>query len=472
MNISYPEYFPVTIDIYNPKGIPVMNAQQGDSGRGIEITLTANGAVLIPTTEVINLYAKKPDKTISYLPCTVAGEKILCTFTNQMLSLAGKVKLELQIVFSGDGEAQATLKTPVCEINVCPSIVDNSAIESSNEFPALEDALAELAYYREHGLVGPPGEAATITVGDVEASVPGSTPQVTNSGTSQNAVLNFTLPRGEPGSVWYFGTAITGTETSGTVFPDSGIEDAKEYDKYVNTDTGNIYDCSIAGGASTAQWTYIGSIMGPAGATQIVFAAYSDFPETGDSGKIYVDTDTTDELVMWRWTGTEYVTTEHGALEMIADGLDPDESYVVNDYFIQGNKFRKVTTAFGPGEYDDSKTEVTTVAAELKSQNSNLENLNTSLKAINNSGTTGFGRYITFGDMIIAVAVFRVASQVSGYSISVGVPAPAYGPFEVKDSANEYTFQVNQNGVFQNAQALPTGTYTVYAIYINSKQST
>lgn len=79
--------------------------------------------------------------------------------------------------FLRDGEAQATLKTPVCEINVCPSIVDNSAIESSNEFPALEDALAELAYYREHGLVGPPGEAATITVGDVEASVPGSAPR-------------------------------------------------------------------------------------------------------------------------------------------------------------------------------------------------------------------------------------------------------------------------------------------------------
>ena len=58
MNISYPEYFPVTIDIYNPKSLPVMKAQQGDSGRGIEITLTANGAVLIPTTEVINLYAK------------------------------------------------------------------------------------------------------------------------------------------------------------------------------------------------------------------------------------------------------------------------------------------------------------------------------------------------------------------------------------------------------------------------------
>ena len=443
MNISYPEYFPVTIDIYNPKSLPVMKAQQGDSGRGIEITLTENGAVLIPTTEVINLYAKKPDKTISYLPCTVAGEKILCTFTNQMLSLAGNVKLELQIVFSGDGEAQATLKTPVCEINVCPSIVDNSAIESSNEFPALEDALAELAYYREHGLVGPPGEAATITVGDVEASVPGSTPQVTNSGTSQNAVLNFTLPRGEPGSVWYFGTAITGTETSGTVFPDSGISEAKIYDKYINTDTGNIYDCSMAGSASTAQWTYIGSIMGPAGATQIVFAAYSDFPETGDSGKIYVDTDTTDALVIWRWTGTEYVTTEHGALEMIADGLDPDESYVVNDYLIQGNKFRKVTTAFGPGEYDDSKTEVTTVAAELKSQNSKLTPVEIDIETT----IDGIHAYRLGKLVLVFMENMNRPAWSEGY-IAKGLPNPVNNFVAVGYNGNPFSF--GDSGIYSD----------------------
>ena len=357
------------MDLYNQYPLQVITAQQANIGRGVMLTLTANNAVLVPENESLFVYVKKPDATKVYADCVLSGNQVQIDFTQQMLAVPGMLEAELQLIDASGNN----ITTPIFLIDNQASNIDYAALESSDEFKAFVDALAEVEYYREHGLVGPPGEAATITVGDVEASAPGSAPQVTNSGTSQNAVLNFTLPRGEPGSVWYFGTAITGTETSGTVFPDSGIEDAKEYDKYVNTDTGNIYDCSMAGGASTAQWTYIGSIMGPAGATQIVFAAYSNFPETGEPGKIYVDTDTTDELVIWRWTGTEYVTTEHGALEMIADGLDPDESYVVNDYFIQGNKFRKVTTAFGPGEYDDSKTEVTTVAAELKSQNSKLE---------------------------------------------------------------------------------------------------
>lgn len=367
-------YYPISVDLYNQYPLQVITAQQANIGRGVMLTLTANNAVLVPENESLFVYVKKPDGTKVYADCVLAGNQVQIDFTQQMLAVPGILEAELQMIDASGNN----ITTPIFLIDNQASNIDYAALESSDEFKALVDALAEVEYYREHGLVGPPGEAATITVGEVEASVPGSAPQVTNSGTSQNAVLNFTLPRGEPGSVWYFGTAITGTETSGTVFPDSGIEDAKEYDKYVNTDTGNIYDCSMAGGASTAQWTYIGSIMGPAGATQIVFAAYSDFPETGDSGKIYVDMDTTDELVIWRWTGTEYVTTEHGALEMIADGLDPDEPYVVNDYLIQGNKFRKVTTAFGPGEYDDSKTEVTTVAAELKSQNSNVESLKSS----------------------------------------------------------------------------------------------
>ena len=364
-------YYPISVDLYNQYPLQVITAQQANIGRGVMLTLTANNAVLVPENESLFVYVKKPDGTKVYADCVLSGNQVQIDFTQQMLAVPGMLEAELQMIDASGNN----ITTPIFLIDNQASNIDYAALESSDEFKALVDALAEVEYYREHGLVGPPGEAATITVGEVEASVPGSAPQVTNSGTSQNAVLNFTLPRGEPGSVWYFGTAITGTETSGTVFPDSGIEDAKEYDKYVNTDTGNIYDCSMAGGASTAQWTYIGSIMGPAGATQIVFAAYSDFPETGDSGKIYVDTDTTDELVIWRWTGTKYVTTEHGALEMIADGLDPDESYVVNDYIIQGNKFRKVTTAFGPGEYDDSKTEVTTVAAELKSQNSKISGI-------------------------------------------------------------------------------------------------
>lgn len=47
---------------------------------------------------------------------------------------------------------------------------------------------------------GPSGAAATITIGTVTTGAPGTPAQVTNSGTAQNAVLNFTIPQGAPGS--------------------------------------------------------------------------------------------------------------------------------------------------------------------------------------------------------------------------------------------------------------------------------
>lgn len=46
---------------------------------------------------------------------------------------------------------------------------------------------------------GDQGDAATITVGDVDASAPGSQPAVTNVGTATDATFDFTLPRGDTG---------------------------------------------------------------------------------------------------------------------------------------------------------------------------------------------------------------------------------------------------------------------------------
>lgn len=46
------------------------------------------------------------------------------------------------------------------------------------------------------GATGEKGDAATITIGTVQS---GASPAVTNSGTSSNAVLNFTLPKGDKG---------------------------------------------------------------------------------------------------------------------------------------------------------------------------------------------------------------------------------------------------------------------------------
>lgn len=49
------------------------------------------------------------------------------------------------------------------------------------------------------GPEGPPGTAATITVGSTTTSEPGGDAAVTQSGTAQNRVLDFTIPRGAQG---------------------------------------------------------------------------------------------------------------------------------------------------------------------------------------------------------------------------------------------------------------------------------
>lgn len=57
------------------------------------------------------------------------------------------------------------------------------------------------------GPAGSPGEAAAISVGSTTTGAEGSMAQVTNSGTSSNAVLNFVIPRGDTGPAANLGTA-------------------------------------------------------------------------------------------------------------------------------------------------------------------------------------------------------------------------------------------------------------------------
>lgn len=87
---------------------------------------------------------------------------------------------------------------------------------------------------------------------------------------------NFKGPKGEKGndgtdgrrgSRWTLGTAVTGTSTTPAVFSGTGITDALTDDVYMNTETGNIYRCTLSGNAQTAQWAYTGSLKGPTGAT-------------------------------------------------------------------------------------------------------------------------------------------------------------------------------------------------------------
>ena len=74
---------------------------------------------------------------------------------------------------------------------------------------------------------------------------------------------------GTRGSMWFSGTGITGTSTTASIFTNSGVTSANVNDYYLNTSTGYVYKCTVAGAASAAKWAYVGSIRGATGSQGI-----------------------------------------------------------------------------------------------------------------------------------------------------------------------------------------------------------
>ena len=69
---------------------------------------------------------------------------------------------------------------------------------------------------------------------------------------------------GADGSVWYKGTAITGTGTGITGCP------GNQNDFYLNSSTGMVYTCTATGTISTATWDYVMTLTGGGGSSVTV----------------------------------------------------------------------------------------------------------------------------------------------------------------------------------------------------------
>lgn len=302
-------YYDITIDLYDLYPLKKIEAQQNNVGRGARITLTAGGLVLGLDGESVTMWAKKPDGTVSYLACSVVDGKIQADFTSQMLAAPGDVQVELRLI---NGEENIT--TPIFSVHVRKSNINDSAAESTNEFTALVSMVAEVNEMKKTALKGDQGEAATLEIGTVTASEPGSAPSVTNSGTAQEAILNFVLPRGETGP------------------------------------------------------------RGPAGQTQIHFSAAAEFPAAGDSTMLYVD-NTVNPAIIYTWTGNAYVQASADistVMGMLATPFDPEQDYTAGQYVTYNKQYWKFTATKSAGAWDASKAVATNVGTELSSVNAKM----------------------------------------------------------------------------------------------------
>ena len=83
----------------------------------------------------------------------------------------------------------------------------------------------ELAMPEKVWMQGPPGAAATVTVGTVTTGEPGTDAIVTNSGTESAAVLDFIIPRGATGAAGAVGPRGPKGDTGETGPAGAGVPD-------------------------------------------------------------------------------------------------------------------------------------------------------------------------------------------------------------------------------------------------------
>ena len=132
----------LTIDI-NKKPFQTITANVGEvASRFIRITILDNNIPLDLTGVTAYLYAKKADGNKVFNSVTIEDTKngvVLAELTSQILAIEGSVKLTLLLTKNGN-----KLISKQFLLNVEASIVDDEAIESSNEFTALTDALKKV----------------------------------------------------------------------------------------------------------------------------------------------------------------------------------------------------------------------------------------------------------------------------------------------------------------------------------------
>lgn len=188
----------------------------------------------IPEGSEARIYVKKPSGKEVYNSAEVSGNEVTIQPTTQMFAEYGRQLGQIQIA-NGDDIAATFLLEFEIEKNLA---FESTAVESSDEYGILDELIteaqtaivaAEKATSSASAAASSANKAASsanaaataandaaeelqekvnagdftasVTVGTVTTGNPGSQASVVNSGTDKDAVFDFTIPRGDTGTV-------------------------------------------------------------------------------------------------------------------------------------------------------------------------------------------------------------------------------------------------------------------------------
>ena len=237
----------IPIQITNKSITPVINYVQGTNSVPLEFELTD---YQIPTESEARIFIKKPSGLEVYNSASITGNRVIVKPTTQMFAESGKQFGQIQISKGTD-----ILVSFLLDFRIEKNIISETAVESKDEYGILDglinnarDAVtsANNAASSANNAASSANEAAgdanaaaaaannaaeelqekvnagdftaSVTVGTVTTGNPGTQASVVNSGTDKDAVLDFTIPRGDTGGVENPDTIIdTTTMTSQNV---------------------------------------------------------------------------------------------------------------------------------------------------------------------------------------------------------------------------------------------------------------
>lgn len=141
-----------------------ITAVQSDSGRTVRFLLVDDDVTQYTGAK---LYGVKPSRAKLFLPATINNGGVECKLTDQMLAEVGITEIQVAL-YTGE----EVVSTFTCYVDVRRSQRDDAAIESSNDFSALQEALKtvddisgikrDLSQLKEQGTVSASEELKTV----------------------------------------------------------------------------------------------------------------------------------------------------------------------------------------------------------------------------------------------------------------------------------------------------------------------
>lgn len=131
----------IAVDFINPS-YNISRAKHLDTSRYILCTLTENGIPRkVKSIENARVRITKPDNTYVFNDCDVIEDgRVLITLTEQILAVKGNAISDIQLI---DKDTGIIYSTKNFVIHIDDTAVDYGAIESTNEFNALNKIFQE-----------------------------------------------------------------------------------------------------------------------------------------------------------------------------------------------------------------------------------------------------------------------------------------------------------------------------------------